>query len=68
MRCFDCARRGGEEAAVAVCHECGAGACPTHASAVPRLVHRAAGLGQVSSPVPARRMICRACRIAHQAV
>ncbi|MFC5802230.1 DUF2180 family protein [Streptomyces formicae] len=66
MLCFDCAQRGGEEPAVAVCQECGAGLCPAHTTAVAQLVHRAAGMGPVSSSVPGRRMTCRDCRLARR--
>ncbi|MFK0295005.1 DUF2180 family protein [Streptomyces sp. NPDC090442] len=61
MHCFDCAALGRETVAVALCQGCGAGQCSAHVIVAQRAVRRLAGLGQVSSPDPARRMTCAAC-------
>ncbi|MEU2867941.1 DUF2180 family protein [Streptomyces olivoreticuli] len=67
MRCFDCAEDDRQAAAVAMCQQCGAALCHAHTTATQQLVRRAAGMGQATSPVPARRMICQTCLRAHQA-
>ncbi|MFD5698502.1 DUF2180 family protein [Streptomyces lasiicapitis] len=62
MRCYDCSELGRDAPASAVCTDCGAAACAEHVTAVPRLVHRAAGMGRSTGPVPGRRMVCPVCR------
>ncbi|GCD35267.1 DUF2180 family protein [Streptomyces chrestomyceticus] len=62
MQCFDCAELGRETAALAVCADCGAAACAAHAAAVPRTVHRTAGLGRSTAHSAGRRLLCTHCR------
>ncbi|NSC24927.1 DUF2180 family protein [Streptomyces albus subsp. chlorinus] len=61
MHCYDCYTDGTESTAVAVCVECGAGACPHHLRSEPEPVRRSSATGRVWSPRDARRMVCRVC-------
>ncbi|CAL9621155.1 MULTISPECIES: DUF2180 family protein [Streptomyces] len=61
MHCYDCYEEGVESVAVAVCVECGAGACPRHLHRDPEPVRRSSATGRVWSAHDARRMTCLVC-------
>ncbi|TFV30121.1 DUF2180 family protein [Streptomyces sp. T1317-0309] len=64
MRCFDCPdpETGSPDTeAVALCRRCGAALCRQHLITLERSVHRPAGLGPATSPIPVRRILCSWC-------
>ncbi len=65
MHCYDCATHDTAAAAVAICHDCGAGVCPDHASTSPHYLTRAVPLGRVVPIEPAARIVrCTTCAAA----
>ena len=68
MNCFDCTTVGNTQAAVAICHDCGAGICADHAVTQAKRLTRMGGLG-MAIPVepPARTFRCRTCDDARNA-
>lgn len=63
MNCFDCAALGHAADAVAVCADCGAGACPEHAHVTPRWLTRVLPIGRREHvEVPARIIRCGLCQ------
>jgi hypothetical protein len=68
MNCFDCAALGHAAEAVAVCADCGAGACPEHAHVTPRWLTRVVPINRrVPVEVPARIIRCGLCQQARDA-
>jgi hypothetical protein len=68
MNCFDCAALGHAAEAVAVCTECGAGACSGHAHVTPRWLTRTVPISRTERiEVPARIIRCRVCQQARDA-
>ncbi|MFZ0013212.1 MAG: DUF2180 family protein [Acidimicrobiia bacterium] len=65
MNCYECAQSGLTTPAVAVCHDCGAGVCPDHASPGQHTltVVRATNTRSPVDP-PQRRIWCRTCAAA----
>ncbi len=65
MNCYDCATHDTVTAAVAICHDCGAGVCPDHASTSIRHLTRMVPLGRfVPIEPPARTLRCTTCAAA----
>lgn len=60
MRCYDCADRGKDAAAVAVCLSCGAGVCADCIRAEWRGVDQHATLGRPSH-AETRSLLCPSC-------
>jgi hypothetical protein len=68
MNCFDCIALGHAADAVAVCTDCGAGACPEHARVTPRWLTRTIPVGRTEQvEVPARIIRCALCQQARDA-
>ena len=68
MNCFDCAALGHAAEAVAVCADCGAGACPEHAHLTPRWLARTMPINRTERvEVPARVIRCGLCQQARDA-
>lgn len=63
MNCFDCATQGRTEAAVAVCHRCGAGACASCVQSHPRSLDQHGTVGATSHG-ETRTMLCTPCATA----
>lgn len=63
MQCYECAKKGIEKAAVAVCNHCSVGLCLDHAVVAERsvTVHRPISKIEVL-PVKAQRVLCRVCQ------
>ncbi len=57
MNCYDCATTGTTMAAVAVCHDCGAGVCIDHATTTRHHLTRIAALNRPVPVEPAARII-----------
>ena len=70
MNCYDCATTTGTTAAaVAICHDCGAGVCADHATNESRQLARMVPLGRHIPVEPAARIIrCPTCSAAVAAV
>ena len=69
MNCFDCAALGDLTPAVAVCADCGAGACAAHARVSPRWLTRVMAINRVVAvEPPARTIRCAVCQAARDAV
>ena len=68
MNCLDCAGLQRAVAAVAICHDCGAGVCSEHAQVAPRWLTRSAAINRalVVEP-PARVVRCAVCDLAQRA-
>lgn len=68
MNCFDCAALGHDAEAVAVCADCGSGACPDHAHVTPRWLTRALPINRTERvEVPGRIIRCGLCQQAREA-
>lgn len=68
MNCFDCAALDHTAEAVAVCVDCGAGACPDHVHVTPRWLTRTMPISRTERvEVPARIIRCRLCQQAREA-
>jgi hypothetical protein len=68
MNCFDCAALGHAAEAVAVCADCGAGACPEHTQVTARWLPRTMPFSRtVRVEVPARIIRCGLCQQARDA-
>ena len=68
MNCFECATTGITVAAVAVCHDCGAGVCTDHAVTREHHLTRTATINRVIIVEPPARLIrCHVCTAAHDA-
>jgi hypothetical protein len=68
VNCFDCAAVGDNTAAVAVCADCGAAVCYTHACVSARWATRATALNRVVRVEPPSRIIrCSLCEQTHGA-
>ncbi len=68
MNCFDCAALGDQVPAVAICADCGAGACRRHAHVAPRWLTRTAVINRVVAvEPPARTLRCAVCQAARDA-
>lgn len=68
MNCFDCAALGEAADAVAVCTDCGAGACPEHARVTPRWLIRIVPINRRERvEVPGRIIRCGLCQQARDA-
>ena len=69
MNCFDCNHPGLAVAAVAICHDCGAGVCADHAVVRPHHLTRTATINRIIVVEPPARLIrCVTCATAHDAV
>ena len=69
MNCFDCALTQVRTAAVAVCHDCGAGVCADHAVVRRRHLTRTVTINRIIEVEPPARLIrCPTCMTAHDAV
>jgi hypothetical protein len=68
VNCFDCAALGDQVPAVAICADCGAGACQRHAHVTPRWLTRTAVINRVVAiEPPARTIRCGVCQAARDA-
>ena len=68
MNCFDCHHPGLPVAAVAICHDCGAGVCADHAVVHPHHLTRTATINRIIVVEPPARLIrCITCATAHDA-
>ena len=68
MNCYDCAHHHATTAAVAICHDCGAGVCPDHAITSPHHLTRMVPLGRSVPVEPAARVVrCTTCAAAVRA-
>ncbi|MFG2761442.1 DUF2180 family protein [Streptomyces wuyuanensis] len=68
MNCYECHSGKHTTTAVAVCHACGVALCGRHIHLDTQEVHRQAGLGKTTGDLPARTVMCSACRHAEQSV
>ena len=69
MNCFECSEVGQTSAAVAVCHDCGAGVCADHAVARDHHLTRTVTIARIIVVDPPARLIrCPVCTAAHDAV
>jgi hypothetical protein len=65
MNCYDCAITGAVTAAIAVCHDCGAGVCTEHATTTRHHLTRIVPLNRRVPIEPAARIIrCSTCAAA----
>jgi hypothetical protein len=68
MNCYDCHQTGNTSAAVAVCHDCGAGVCADHAvQGQHALTVVTATNWQAPVDPPQRRIRCLTCAAAENA-
>ncbi len=68
MNCFDCAARGQDTQAVAVCAGCGAAVCHDHAHVTARWLTRTMVINRVVTiEPPARTIRCGICQAARDA-
>ena len=68
MNCFDCAIEDRSEPAVAVCTDCGAAVCLTHAHVTRRWLTTTMAINRtVPVQPPARALRCATCQAAHEA-
>ena len=69
MNCLDCNNRTTIVAAVAICHECGAGICAEHASIETHYLTKMIPLGMPRAVEPPGRIIrCTTCTQANNAL
>ncbi|UQA92009.1 DUF2180 family protein [Streptomyces halobius] len=68
MECYECHSLHRSASAVAVCRECGVALCEGHLYVETQPMSKKAGLGKSTSEVPARRVVCPACRRAELSV
>ncbi|MBT2367273.1 DUF2180 family protein [Streptomyces sp. ISL-10] len=68
MDCYDCHSLKRATTAVAVCHRCGVALCSEHLYIETQEIHRDRGLGKSTSDIPARFVVCSACRRAEESV
>ena len=69
MNCYDCTTRGESVSAVAVCMDCGAAVCATHAQVAPRWLTYTVTLNRTMRAEPPTRTIrCSLCQCARHAV
>lgn len=62
MNCYECATKGKERMAVAICHRCSAGLCLEHAVEVARTVVRREPINRlVAVTTPGREFLCKTC-------
>lgn len=67
MNCYDCAHIGVQQAAVAICVDCGAAVCSEHAIPETRWLTRTHVILRVERVDPPARLIrCRTCHAAHE--
>ena len=65
MNCFDCTALGDPAEAVAICADCGAAVCSTHAHVTPRWLTRTMVINRVVAiEPPARTIRCTVCQAA----
>lgn len=68
MNCLDCAADGRTTPAVAVCHTCGAAACPDHAVVREHHLTYTVPINRVVHVEPPARLVwCTVCAAAHDA-
>jgi hypothetical protein len=68
MDCMDCSVAGPAMAAVAVCHDCGAAVCRSHAVVREHHLTRTVPINQVVPVEPPARIVrCAVCAAAHDA-
>ena len=68
MNCYDCAAHGHTTPAVAICADCGAATCPSHAHLTPRWLTRTMVINRtVAVEPPARTIRCGICQAARDA-
>lgn len=65
MNCYDCHHIGQQTAAIAICHDCGAGLCPDHTDeAIHHLTVIRALNQRLKVDPPERRIRCHTCTAA----
>ncbi|MGW2562655.1 DUF2180 family protein [Streptomyces sp. NPDC001514] len=62
MDCYECHSLKRSTTAVAVCRECGVALCSSHMHVETHQMQREAGMGKSIREMPARRVVCPACR------
>ncbi|MER6618522.1 DUF2180 family protein [Streptomyces xantholiticus] len=68
MDCYECHSLDRSTTAVAVCRECGVALCSRHLHVETHEMYREAGMGKSTSDIPARRIVCPACRRAERSI
>ncbi|MEV6183239.1 DUF2180 family protein [Streptomyces sp. NPDC052015] len=68
MHCYDCSQEGHNEATgIGCCTRCGLFTCADHSLIMRSPVQRPIGVIPMTSALPARRLVCGACRTAEAA-